>query len=139
MIPLSSNLESREQEYVEVKNMLEEHQFALGGSWDYDHGSFDRSLDEAHKVWLRLPFDVINGNVDSETTDNDAKIRFGQPFVLKHVYNDGLDPTADPSTVGGLMNQFQPPLDPDGEVEPRWVNKAKEVLHQVESLFPQHG
>ncbi|CAH1189965.1 hypothetical protein PAECIP111893_00049 [Paenibacillus plantiphilus] len=136
MIPLSSVLESSKHEYVEVKQMLEEHQFALGGSWDYDHGSFDRSLDEANKVWLRLPFTITNGNLDSETVDNDAKIQFGQPFVLKHIYNDGLDSSADLSTVGGLVNQFQQPLDPDAEIESGWVDKARKVLHQVESLFP---
>lgn len=136
MIPLSSVLESSKHEYVEVKQMLEEHQFALGGSWDYDHGSFDRSLDEANKVWLRLPFTITNGNLDSETADNDAKIQFGQPFVLKHIYNDGLDPSAELSTVGGLVNQFQQPLDPDAEIESGWVDKAKKVLGQVESLFP---
>ena len=42
MIPLSSRLESSEQPFQDMKNALEEHEFALGGSWDYIHGSFDR-------------------------------------------------------------------------------------------------
>jgi hypothetical protein len=136
MIPLSSKLESREQEFVEIKSLLEEHEFALGGGWEYDHGSFDRYLDEAHKVWLRIPFEVINGNTDSETVENDAKIRIGQPFVLKHVYNEGTSANTVPRTFGGLVDQFQDPLDPDDEIEPKWVEKANNVLGQVERLFP---
>lgn len=136
MIPLSSKLEAREQEFVEIMKMLEEHQFALGGNWDYKHGSFDRYLDEAHKVWLRIPFDVINGNLDGETEENDAKIRLGQPYVLKHVYNEGLDPEAQPRTLGGLVDQFQSPLDPDAPVEQKWIEEARSKLEQVEQLFP---
>lgn len=132
MIPLDSKLEASEKEFTEVKSMLEEHQFALGGDWDYDHGYFDRYLDEGHKVWLRMPFDVINGAIDGETQDLDAKIKLGRPFVLNHVYNEGLDEEAQVNTLGGLMNQFQAPIDPDGKVDPKWVTKAKEVLVQVE-------
>ncbi|MCQ6558657.1 YugN family protein [Paenibacillus mendelii] len=137
MIPLSSKLEATEQEFVEMRTKLENYQFSLGGSWEYDHGSFDRALDEANKVWLRLPFDVINGNLDAETEDNDAKIRFGQPFVLKHVYNEGLSSEAQPRTVGSLIDQFQTPTDPDAEIEAHWVDKAKHVLGEVEQTFPQ--
>ncbi|MBM7565341.1 YugN family protein [Paenibacillus sacheonensis] len=132
MIPLESKLEFSEKEFTEVQSLLEEHQFALGGSWDYEHGYFDRSLDEAQMVWLRMPFAVINGAIDSETQDLDAKIKLGQPFVLKHVYNEGLDSEAQVSTLGGLMNQFQEPLDPDAEVESKWITKAKDVLAEVE-------
>lgn len=135
MIPLSSKLESSVKEFVEVKNMLEERNFALGGAWDYEHGSFDRYLDEAHKVWLRMPFQVINGNADSETGANDAKIRLGTPYVLKHVYNEGNDSAAHPKMMGGLIDQFQKPVDPDAEIEPEWVEKAERVLGEVERLF----
>ncbi|QHT60068.1 hypothetical protein GXP70_09025 [Paenibacillus lycopersici] len=132
MIPLESKLEASEKEFTEVRSMLEEHQFSLGGSWDYDHGFFDRSLDEAHLVWLRMPFAVINGAIDDESQDLDAKIRLGKPFVLKHVYNEGLDKEAHANTMGGLMNQFQEPLDPDDKVEDKWVKQAKDVLAEVE-------
>ncbi|WP_308638595.1 YugN family protein [Paenibacillus silvisoli] len=132
MIPLESKLESSEKEFTEVKSMLEEHEFALGGNWDYAHGYFDRFLDDEHKVWLRMPFDVINGNIDSDTQDLDAKIRMGQPFVLKHIYNEGLDKEAHPRTFGSLVDQFQEPLDKDAEVDGKWVSKAKQVLGEVE-------
>ncbi|WP_219835948.1 YugN family protein [Paenibacillus sp. R14(2021)] len=132
MIPIESKLESNEKEFTEVKSMLEEHQFSLGGNWEYNHGYFDRYLDDAHMVWLRMPFDVINGSIDVDTEDLDAKIKLGRPFVLNHVYNDGLDDEANVNSLGGLVNQFQEPLDPDGKVEPKWVERAKEVLGEVE-------
>ncbi|SDX21806.1 YugN family protein [Paenibacillus sp. CF384] len=137
MIPLEFKLESSEKEFTEVRSMLEEHEFSLGGNWDYEHGYFDRYLDEAHKVWLRMPFDVINGNIDSDTQDLDAKIRMGQPFVLKHLYNEGLDKHAQPRALGSLIDQFQEPIDPDAEVESKWVTKAKEVLGEVEQRLLQ--
>ena len=132
MIPLESKLESSEKEFTEVKSMLEEQQFALGGDWNYDHGYFDRYLDEEHMVWLRMPFSVINGSIDDTTQDLDAKIMLGKPFVLKHVYNEGLDKEAHMKTIGSLMDQFQEPVDADAEVESKWVNQAKKVLVEVE-------
>ncbi|GGD74674.1 YugN family protein [Paenibacillus nasutitermitis] len=135
MIPLSSNLESLEHEFTHMKNVLEGHEFALGGGWSYEGGSFDRFLDEAHKVWLRLPFQVITGTVDSESDDHHALIRMGRPFVLKHVYNEGLDEDTEVRVMGGLINQFQEPVDPDAEIEPRYVEKARHVLGEVEQLF----
>jgi hypothetical protein len=136
MIPLHSKLESLEKEYVQAKSILENREFALGGGWDYDHGSFDRHLDNERKVWLRLPFDVVNGNLDEDTDMNDAKIRFGTPFVLKHLYREGPDPDAKTVAMGGLVNQFQDPADPDAKPETKWVDKAKQVLAEVEQLFP---
>ena len=136
MIPLHSRLESVENEYVQARAKLEEHQFALGGGWEYDRGSFDRFLDEGHKVWLRLPFRVLSGNLDGETDDNDARIRFGQPFVLKHLYREGTDPDVRTPAIGGTLNQFQDPENPDAEIEAEWIDKARQVLESVEPLFP---
>ncbi|WP_027092765.1 YugN family protein [Cohnella thermotolerans] len=136
MYPLNSRLTNQEQEFVPVRSALAERGFALGGSWDYDHGSFDCALDEANKVWLRLPFRVTNGNLDSETPENDAKIRFDQPYVLKHIYNEGLDAEAQPRTMGALFDQFQDPVDADAEIEPHWIDKARERLREAEAIYP---
>jgi hypothetical protein len=136
MYAIPSSLTSQVQEYVIVKNVLSEPGFALGGNWSYDHGSFDCALDEANKVWLRLPFDVTNGNLDSESQENDTKIRFGQPFLLKHVYNEGLDREAQPRALGAMMDQFSDPVDPDDEIESHWIDRAREKLNTVESIYP---
>ena len=136
MIPISSKLENRELEFVEVRRLLGEYGFAVGGGWDYDHGSFDRTLNEKRTVWLRIPFSVTNGNLDAETDENDAKIRIGQPFVLNHLYEEGQDETAQARVLGALIDQFQSPSDPDAHVEPHWVDKANAALREAEAAFP---
>ncbi|WP_020616013.1 YugN family protein [Paenibacillus daejeonensis] len=134
MIRLPSRLESTEHEYIELLQLLEPHEFALGGAWDYKHGSLDRYLDGAHKVWLRLPFDVVSGDLDVESAQN-VRIRMGQPYVLKHVYNEGLDQEARVNIVGALFDQFSQPIDSDAEIEPEWVEAGKKLLAQVERLI----
>ncbi|MDQ8738409.1 YugN family protein [Paenibacillus sp. LHD-38] len=136
MIPISSVLESREQHFLETKELLETQRFTLGGNWEYDRGSFDRSLDEGHKVWLRIPFEVVAGHIDVSEADNEATIKLGTPYVLKHLYREGNDPEASVRVVGALFDQFQAPADPDAHVDPKWIDRAKEALHDVEQLFP---
>ncbi|CAM4355106.1 YugN family protein [Paenibacillus tarimensis] len=137
MIPISSSLENSSHEFTEVRNLLKDYKFSLGGNWDYKSGFFDRFLDEeAHKVWLRLPFEVTSGNIDEDREELDAKIRFGQPFVLKHLYNEGIEHDATPRVFGALFDQFQHPLDPDAPVEDKWLQKGEEVLRQIERIMP---
>ncbi|ULL14211.1 hypothetical protein DVH26_06995 [Paenibacillus sp. H1-7] len=132
MIPLDSSLVNREEAFDQMRNYLQPYQFSLGGNWEYDHGYFDRALDDDNKVWLRLPFNVTHGVLDGDTDATDAIIRFGTPFVLKHLYNEGLDREARINTVGALVDQFQEPVDKDAPVGDPWVDKAKKVLRQVE-------
>jgi hypothetical protein len=132
MIPLQSELANREEPFEQVRDYLYEFEFALGGNWEYEHGYFDRYLDEAHKIWLRIPFQVTYGVLDGDSNATDAIICVGTPFVLKHIYNEGLDKEARINTAGGLVDQFQEPLDKDAPVEDEWVDKAKEMLNKVE-------
>ncbi|MCR8633390.1 YugN-like family protein [Paenibacillus radicis (ex Xue et al. 2023)] len=136
MIPLKFELVDREEAFDEVRNYLHEFDFSLGGNWDYEHGYFDRSLDEANKVWLRIPFEVTHGALDGDADSTDAIIHLGTPFVLKHVYNEGLDKEAKVNFTGALIDQFQEPVDKDAPVEAQWVDKAQDLLSQVESTFP---
>jgi hypothetical protein len=132
MKPLESRLEHREDAFDHVRDVLSGFRFNLGGNWDYNHGCFDRSLDEANKVFLRIPFQVTHGAIDSESDSTGATVTLGRPYVLKHIYNEGLDSTADASVAGAMVDQFQEPLDPDAEVDEKWVIEAKDVLSQVE-------
>lgn len=137
MIPLHSEIQSKEHEYGIIRTYLEKHDFTVGGNWEYDRGFFDMNLDAEQKVWLRLPFEVTNGVIDREADHLHAKIRMGQPFVLKHVYNEGLDTEAKARMLGALFDQFQEPTDKDADVEPHWVDEAKRHLREVERQFPQ--
>ncbi|KKC47455.1 MULTISPECIES: YugN family protein [Paenibacillus] len=132
MIEIASPLESTEHDFVQIKRVLDKQGFVLGGNWDYGNGSFDLNLDEKNKVWLRLPFDVLRGNVDDQTEDNDASIKLTTPYVLRHLYREGNDPEAKMRTVGALFDQFQAPVDPDADVAPEWVEKARQVLGDTE-------
>lgn len=136
MITLSSVLQSQEHRFLETKAFLESQQFVLGGNWEYDRGSFDHALDEGQKVWLRIPFEAINGNIDIEAKDTDATIKLGTPYVLKHVYREGNDPEASFRVMGALFDQFQTPSDPDADIEQEWVDRANKKLNEVEQLFP---
>jgi hypothetical protein len=136
--PLQSTIENKEEAFDSVRNYLHGYEFTLGGNWDYEHGSFDRHLDEAHKVWLRIPFQVTQGVLDGDTDDTDAMIQIGTPFVLKHVYNEGLDKEAHVhASAGSLIDQFQEPVDKDAPVEEQWVSKAERLLKEVEQNWLQ--
>jgi hypothetical protein len=135
MKPLSSSLEQVQETFDKVRFQLEQFDFNLGGGWDYDHGYFDRSLDEANKVWLRIPIQVITGRIDGDVEATDAVVEVGTPFVLKHVYNEGLDPAAELETAGALVDQFQAPLDSDAGIEDKWVKEAASVLDKVEQAW----
>lgn len=133
MITLDSKLTGKEEAFEKVRHQLHAFEFTLGGNWDYEKGCFDRYLDEAHKVWLRIPFEVTHGKLDGDTDSTDAVVRIGTPFVLKHEYNEGLDKEAQSNTFGALMNQFQEPVDKDADVDGKWADQAKALLAKVES------
>lgn len=118
--------------FEEIRDAIDNDGFTLA-NWDYDHGFFDKQLDEKAMVFLRIPIEVIDGQLDSI----DAFIRFGTPFVLKHVYQTDVE--VDPGDTTGLfssfVNQFQEPADKDASVEAHWVEKATEVLRQLEQKF----
>jgi hypothetical protein len=133
MIPLQSQLTSSLRDFHPVRDALAGRGFALGGAWDYLNGSFDCALDEENKVWLRLPFQVTEGHLDGESPDADAQIRFDSPYVLKHLYNEGVDAEAQPRALGAMLDQFQDPVDADAEIEPRWLDKARQRLREAET------
>ncbi|OCT10660.1 hypothetical protein A8709_22740 [Paenibacillus pectinilyticus] len=135
MKPLSSSLEHVQETFDNVRAQLSQFDFNLGGGWEYDHGYFDRFLDEEHKVWLRIPVQVVTGRIDGDSESTDALVEVGKPFVLKHVYNEGLDSEADLETAGALIDQFQAPLDSDAGIEDKWVKEAENLLQKVESAW----
>lgn len=124
-------LENKEGAFETFRNQLLPEGFVVGGNWDYDHGYFDRALDGVDKVYLRIPFRVTQGQFDGESTNPNTYVQIGTPFVLKQLYEEGLDQNADTGLLSGTVDQFQEPEDPDANVEDRWVEKAKAVLSQV--------
>ncbi|GED67822.1 hypothetical protein BRE01_15240 [Brevibacillus reuszeri] len=100
-------------------------------NWDYEHGFFDRVLDDQNMVYLRLPVKVVSGELDSA----DAWLEIGEPFVLHHVYQMGVEEDIGymEPMVSGVMNQFQEPVDKDARIDPRWIRKAEAIVRELEN------
>jgi hypothetical protein len=134
MMPLESKLSGLETDYMTLSSELQSQQFMLSGNWDYDKASFDRPLDgEKRTVWLRIPFAVPKGHFDPEIEKEATRVSVGTPYVLRHLYNNGDDEHAEAQTVGGFVNQFQSPVDPDASIEPRYIEEAKGILQSLEA------
>lgn len=113
-----------------VRDTLSAEEFSLA-NWEYDGGYFDRKLDDKGMVYLRLPIEVQEGQLDAP----EARIVFGTPFVLKHVYQTGIEENIGyyaSQYLAPVMNQFQEPVDKDAEVGQEWVDKASDILRYIE-------
>lgn len=134
MQEIESSLKGKEGFFGNIRDVLAPEGFSLA-NWDYHQGYLDRKLDDKGMVYLRLPIQVEEGNLDN----TDALIQFGTPFVLKHVYQTGTEENIGYSivpNVAALVNQFQEPVDKDAPVEEDWVEVAAQVVRGVEKLFP---
>ncbi|WP_168122947.1 YugN family protein [Paenibacillus sp. HB172176] len=134
MISISSSVAGSEILFTEARDLLELKQFTLGGNWDYKSGSFDHALDQEHKVWLRIPFEASSGEIDSEH-NNEAVIRLGTPYLLRHLYNEGTDPEGSVRVLGAMFDQFQAPVDPDADISPEWIERGQALMREVEFLI----
>ncbi len=115
MIALKSKIEGKTVIYGNALKLFKEAGMDIGGGWEYDHGMFDTILYQRKEttIYLRVPFQVLEGELDSPRT----VIRFQTPFVIKHVMNIGLDEEDSATmTVAGL-EQFQAPQDPDAPID----------------------
>lgn len=132
MIKLETDLQGKRAVYGEVEPLLSENGFTLGDNWDFHNGLFDSILHRSggETIYLRLPFDVLSGQLDHP----DALIAFGQPFVIKHVVNIGLDYEESAVLTATGFEQFQEPLDKDGHIKKKseWEERGEE---KVASIF----
>jgi hypothetical protein len=132
MIPLKSRIENLRASYGDLKNIFEQQGFVLGGGYEYDHGFFDKPLDpesdQAHRAYLRVPIFSVEGNIE----EDNATVRLGKPFVLKHEFKTGPDDRVTTGAFSGLVNQFAEPADKDDAVETVWVERAKSALDELE-------
>lgn len=129
MKPIQSNLPGTRGTFGYFREAFQP-EFTLA-NWDYEQGFFDRKLDEQGMVFLRLPVKVLQGELDSA----DAWLELGTPFVLKHVYQTGVEEDIGyyAPVASAMMNQFQEPLDKDAKVDQKWVNKAQAIVKELEN------
>lgn len=114
MISLQTNIEGTRYYFGDIRNALKPEGFFLCGAWEYDRGKFDAILWREHgeTIYLRIPFHVIHGQLDHV----DAYIEFRTPYLIKHIVNLGLDRDENSLLSATGFNQFQKPLDKDGEI-----------------------
>ena len=132
---LKSNLVGREGSLATIHEQFKPLNFFLGGEWDYEHGFFDKVLDELGEVFLRIPFKVTHGEFDADSNQLGILIRIGEPFVLHHQFQRGQDQSAKIRVVGALLDQFQAPVDADAPIDSTYIQKAEGILVQLSNLF----
>ncbi|GAB4073804.1 YugN-like family protein [Barrientosiimonas marina] len=131
MLKLDTKIEGKKAYFGDVYRAFRSNGYSLCGNWEYDRGKFDMILcrEDAETIYVRIPFDVIDGELDSAK----AYLEFRTPYVIKHVVNTGLEweENALLSTTG--FNQFQTPLDRDGNItdKSRWESAGEQEIDRV--------
>ncbi|WP_164491794.1 YugN family protein [Staphylospora marina] len=133
MITIQSTIEGMQLRYGDLKRILSTESFQLGGGYEYDHGYMDRPLDleneHGHHYYLRIPVRTISGELESE----EAVVELGTPFLIRHEFVTGNDPTGDIGLVSAVVNQFSKPIPVDqDQIDPQWIDRARSVIASVE-------
>lgn len=132
MIELSSNVEGKQFDLYKLEQKLKPIGYSIGGNWDYDHGAFDYKIDDEESYqFLRLPFTSIDGQLDARN----CTVKLGRPFLLSHIYENGLDDDASTGNFSGAINQFQEPVDKDGRVPDRFVDIGRTLVQELETIL----
>lgn len=133
MLYLETDIEGEQMTFGHARHLLKTHGFTLGGNWEYHYGFFDgimhREREVGETVYVRLPFKVIQGELDHEN----ALLEFEQPFVIKHGVNVGLDRDANSLVDATGFSQFQKPLDKDAHISNKneFVEFGEEAIGDI--------
>lgn len=134
LLQLQTDLEGKRAYFGDLRNRIQSLGYSIGGNWDYHKGSFDNVLwrDEGETIYLRLPFEVLEGDLDH----HEAYIRFQTPYVIKHVVHVGLDNDENSLLTSTGFDQFQDPVDKDGKIKDknRWAQAGEQAVEQVVRL-----
>ncbi|HWO95205.1 MAG TPA: YugN-like family protein [Bacillus sp. (in: firmicutes)] len=132
MIEISSRLQGESFKLFDLEQQLKPLGYAIGGNWDYDHGSFDYKIDdEVGYQFLRLPFQSVDGQLDSPG----VTVRLGTPFLLSHKYQIGLDDHVHVGSVKASFDQFSEPQDPDAEFPEKYISIGKALVKELEEVL----
>ncbi|PAD18782.1 MULTISPECIES: YugN-like family protein [Shouchella] len=136
MIALESTIEGKQYKAKELQSVLESLGYTLGGNWDYDHGYYDYKISSDNGyTFLRIPVQAVEGELGSK----DAVIQVGTLYLLNHVYQQDNDEESlsgvVPAVAEGLVNQFQAPVDKDGEVSDKYRSLAENLVAELEQTL----
>jgi hypothetical protein len=132
MIPIPSKIENEQFLLSDLEYQLKPLGYSIGGGWEYDHGHFDYKIDDGYSyLYLRLPFKAVKGELDR----NGVLVELGQPFLLNHQFERGVDSEIDSGTASMGFNQFQEPVDKDAKVDPKYIDKGKRLVAKLEEVL----
>ncbi|MFG6117040.1 YugN-like family protein [Halobacillus sp. MO56] len=130
MIPVSSKLTGEVFTLSELEQTLKPLGYQVGGNWDYDHGYFDYKIaDDGSYQFLRVPFTSKQGNLD----DYHVTVEIGEPFLLAHKYQRGMDDHVHVFVGKASIDQFSEPVDPDASVPDEMVEIGRELVRELEA------
>lgn len=131
-----STLENQKGQFAEIRELLNNHEFQEGGNWEYDHGYFDRKLqDNPGYLFIRIPVIVERGAFG----EDEAKVRLGMPFLLRHKYQRGLDDHVETNVIANsTINQFSEPVDPDASIKQEDIEEGTVIIKQIEEEFQNY-
>lgn len=139
MLKLQTQLEEKEASYGIVSDCIRDLGYHMGGNWDYDHGCFDHTLcqEGGETIYVRLPFVVVDGQLDHPF----ATIRFGTPYVIKHVVHLGLEHDGSSLMDATGFSQFQSPVDKDGNItdKNRWIHAGEMAVEDLMDCMHSQG
>ncbi|MCM3638683.1 YugN-like family protein [Sporosarcina luteola] len=131
MLKLQTELEGQTASFGIVSDCIRELGYHIGGNWDYDRGCFDHILcqEGGETIYIRIPFFVTEGQLD----DYEASIKFGTPYIIKHVVHIGLDRDGDSLLDATGFSQFQQPIDKDGKIinKNRWIHAGEVAVKDL--------
>ena len=132
MIEISSNLVGKQFDLNKLERLLKPKGYVIGGNWDYDQGSFDYKMAEQDGYqFLRIPFTAIDGDIDS----HHCTVLMGQPYLLSHLYQGGLDDHAHSDNSSATFNQFQEPANKDASMPENFQEVGKKLVQEIEVLL----
>lgn len=132
MIEIPSRVEGRHYDLFMLEKRLKPLGYVIGGNWDYDHGAFDYKIaDNAGYQFLRVPFKAVDGQLDAHS----CTVELGRPFLLSHVYQDGLDDHAHSDNSSATFNQFQEPAEKDANIPGDILDTGKILVEELESIL----
>lgn len=76
--------------FPELEQIMEAVGFIRGGSWDYEHATYDFKFEEAHTghvYYLRVPAVAIKGDIEQRS----CVVKLGFPYVGRHYYPHGVE------------------------------------------------
>ena len=131
MLTLQTELEGKTASFGIVSDCIRGLGYNMGGNWDYDKGCFDHILcqEGGETIYIRIPFVVTNGELDNY----EASIKFGTPYIIKHVVHVGLDRDGDSLLDATGFSQFQSPIDKDGKIinKNRWIHAGEVAVKDL--------